>query len=87
MGNPRKVALNVLLKIANEGAYSNIALSNELSNTDLSNQDKALATAIIYGVLDRNITLEYVLKKYIKTRSNRERVKAPKFFEISGLYF
>ena len=67
MGNPRKVALNVLLKIANEGAYSNIALSNELSNTDLSNQDKALATAIIYGVLDRNITLEYVLKKYIKT--------------------
>lgn len=67
MGNPRKTALNVLLKIVNDGAYSNIALSGELSNTDLSAQDKALATAIIYGVLDRNITLEYILKAYIKT--------------------
>ncbi len=67
MGNPRKTAVNVLLKVVKSGAYSNIALASELAKADLSAQDKGLATAIIYGVLDRNITLEYVLKGYIKT--------------------
>lgn len=67
MENPRKTALNVLLCIEQNGAYSNIALNRELSKHQLSAQDKALATAIIYGVLDRNITLEFVLKDFIKT--------------------
>lgn len=68
MENPRKTALNVLLAIEQNGAYSNIALNKELSKHELSAQDKALATAIIYGVLDRNVTLEFVLKGFIKTR-------------------
>ena len=67
MENPRKTTLNVLLLVEQNGAYSNIALNKELSKHQLSAQDKALATAIIYGVLDRNITLEYVLKGFIKT--------------------
>ena len=67
MENPRKTALNVLLSIEQNGAYSNIALGRELSKHQLSAQDKSLATAIIYGVLDRNITLQYVLKGFIRT--------------------
>lgn len=71
MENPRKTALNVLLLVEQNGAYSNIALNKELSKHQLSAQDKALATAIIYGVLDRNITLEYVLNGFIKTPLKR----------------
>ena len=33
--NCRKVAINILERIINEGAYSNIILSNELNNSDL----------------------------------------------------
>ncbi len=67
MPNPRKVAVLALNKINNDGAYSNIAVNAFFKESDLSSTDKAFATALIYGVLDRKITLDYVLKKFIKT--------------------
>lgn len=66
MANARKIALNALLEVR-QSAYSNITLNKFLSETDLSGADRALATALFYGVLDRTITLDYVLSKYIKT--------------------
>ena len=71
MANARKVAVNVLLKIENEAAYSNISLNNAFKGIEISAEDKALATALVYGVLDRRITLHYVLKKFIKTPLKR----------------
>ena len=62
----RKTALNALLEVRCQ-AYSNITLNKFLNEADLSGADRALATAIFYGVLDRTITLDYVLSNYIKT--------------------
>lgn len=67
MANPRKVAVSALLKIEKDGAYSNIALSEFLKTEDLKPQDKALVSALVYGVLDRKITLDYVLSQFLKT--------------------
>jgi len=67
MANPRKIAVSVLLKIENDGAYSNLILSQTLKNTDLDNKDKSLVSALVYGVLDRKITLDYILGKFMKT--------------------
>ncbi len=67
MANPRKLAVLALNKINNDGAYSNITVNSFFKDNDLTNADKSLATALIYGVLDRKITLDYVLKKFIKT--------------------
>lgn len=66
MLNARKTALNALLEVRCQ-AYSNITLNKFLNEADLSGADRALATAIFYGVLDRTITLDYVLSNYIKT--------------------
>lgn len=66
MANARKTALNALLEVRNS-AYSNITLNKFLNESDLSSADKSLTTAIFYGVLDRTITLDFVLSKYIKT--------------------
>ena len=45
MANTRNIALNVLLKIENEGAYSNIALNNAIKENRLSGVDtKELST-------------------------------------------
>ena len=38
MANTRNIALNVLLKIENEGAYSNIALDNAIKENRLSGE-------------------------------------------------
>ncbi len=67
MANARKIALKALCDVRVGGAYSNITLNKHFSETDISSADKALATALFYGVLDRTITLDFVLSRYIKT--------------------
>lgn len=71
MANARKTAVKVLVKIEKEGTYSNLGVAEALKNSELKLQDKSLATAIIYGVLDRKITLDYILSKFLKTPINK----------------
>ena len=66
MANARKVAVNALSAVR-KSAYSNITLNKFLGEAELTSADKALATALFYGVLDRTITLDYVLSQHIKT--------------------
>lgn len=67
MANARKIALKALCDVRVGGAYSNITLNKFLNENDLSSADRSFATALFYGVLDRTITLDYVLSSYIKT--------------------
>lgn len=67
MSNPRKAAVKALLKVENDAAYSNIALNAVLRENGLENADRAFASAIFYGVLDRRITIDFILLKFIKT--------------------
>ncbi|MBE6732781.1 MAG: 16S rRNA (cytosine(967)-C(5))-methyltransferase RsmB [Ruminococcaceae bacterium] len=67
MANARLVAVNALFKINKEKAYSNLTLDKLFSSADLSPKDKALATALVYGVLDRKITIDYIISKLSKT--------------------
>ena len=67
LANARRMAVEALLKVNNDNAYSNITLNNLLKNSDASDNDKALTTALFYGVLDRRITLDYVLDSLTKT--------------------
>lgn len=67
MANPRKIAVTALLKIYRDGAYSNITLGSVLKENELSAADKALVSALVYGVLDRCKTLDYVLSCFMKT--------------------
>ncbi|MGI6279156.1 MAG: 16S rRNA (cytosine(967)-C(5))-methyltransferase RsmB [Acutalibacteraceae bacterium] len=67
MDNPRKVAALVLQKIERDGAFSNLTLAEQLKNRNLTDKDKALVSALVYGVLDRKITLDYVLSRFVKT--------------------
>ena len=53
MANTRNIALNVLLKIENEGAYSNIALNNAIKENRLSGVDSSFVSALVYGVLEK----------------------------------
>lgn len=67
MANPRKSAVSALVKVDSDSAFSNIVLNNVLNENEFSKEDKALISAIFYGVLDRRITIDYVLSKYVKT--------------------
>lgn len=59
--NPRKAAVQALVQFHREKAYSNIAVDNLLKNTDMPLQDQALFSRLFYGVIERRLTIEYVL--------------------------
>lgn len=66
MKNSRQATYDTLVAVLKDKAYSNIALDSTLTQSELSQQDKSFAAAIFYGVLERKITLEYILQKYSK---------------------
>ncbi len=57
--NIRRVALSVLDKIESLGQYSNIALDTAIERSGAIGQDKALLTTLVYGVIERKITLDH----------------------------
>ena len=67
--NSREIAVKVLDRVIREGAYSNIILSKELNESDLSDQDKALTTEIVYGTLRRLKTIDMILASLVKDLS------------------
>lgn len=66
----REVALKTLYRINNEGAYSNIALDEEISKNaqKLNAKDIGLISEIVYGVVTWKLTIDEIIKKYSKIR-------------------
>jgi len=62
----RNIALEVLYKMDESGAYSNIALDDMLKNNRkaLSDRDVSLISQIVYGVTTWKLTLDEIIKKY-----------------------
>jgi len=63
----RLVALNTLIKIKQEGAYSNNALKEAL-NEEISLQDKGLITELVYGTLTHLTWLVYQIQPFYQGR-------------------
>ena len=58
--SPRALALSTLLSVE-KGKYGNIAVDTVLKRTDMSDPDRHLYTALVYGVIERVITLDYII--------------------------
>ncbi len=61
--SPRSLALNTLLAVE-RGQYGNIAVDTALRRHPMSDPDRHLYTALVYGVTERKTTLEYLLAKF-----------------------
>ena len=60
---PRALALSTLLSVE-KGKYGNIAVDTVLKRTDMSEADRHLYTALVYGVTERKTTLEFLLGQF-----------------------
>lgn len=67
MKNARETAMRVIYAVEFDGAYSNMALKKALSS-DMINQDKAFVTTLVYGVIDKKVTLDYIISRYSKLK-------------------
>ena len=59
----RSLAHTTLLAVG-RGQYGNIALDTALSRHPLSDADRHLYTALVYGVLERQVTLDYLIARF-----------------------
>jgi len=62
----RYLAVDILESVENEGAYSNLLLNKVIQSEKLSPKDAGLLTEIVYGVIQRKMTLDYGLSAYVK---------------------
>lgn len=60
-GSARQVALNVLVRVARDGAYADRALDVALDRSALSDRDRGLATELVYGTLRQQIYIDFLL--------------------------
>ncbi len=65
--NPRLAAVTALLRVQEQGGYSNILLDELLEGAALIGADRALATRLLYGVTERRMTLDYLLNQTSST--------------------
>lgn len=70
----RELALKVLLDIEENGNYSNIAINKHFKNINLNNQDRGLATELIYGVVENKYYLDYIIDKLSKIKCKKMNI-------------
>lgn len=63
--SPRELALDALVKVSQTGAYSNLQLNRILQDAKLQRADAALVTEIVYGTIQRQLTLDYWLGRFV----------------------
>lgn len=71
MKSARQIAFEVLIKMHRNNAYSNIELDSALKNSGLDKRDCALSANLVYGVLERLITIDYNIKKHLTGKINK----------------
>ncbi len=59
--NPRGLAVDSLQHILREGAFSNLETREVLSRVSFSGEDKGLYITLVYGTLQNQMYLDYLL--------------------------
>lgn len=65
MKNARLIAFETLHKIFYDSTYSNLAVDSALKDVET---DKAFISALVYGVVERKLTLDYYINKYLTSK-------------------
>lgn len=64
----RNTILDTLMRIENDQGYSHLLINHALKTGSLQTQDEGLFTEIVYGTIQRKLTLDYYLTSFIKNQ-------------------
>lgn len=67
----RHWATEALVRFHRENSYSNILLEEELQKAALPPKEQALATRLFYGVIERRLTLDYLIESCCSMKLKR----------------
>jgi 16S rRNA (cytosine967-C5)-methyltransferase len=83
MKNSRLIAFEILCDVLKNDAYSNIAIDKALRSVE---SDKAFVSSLVYGVIERKITLDYIINPYLKGKT-KPKVKIILYIGAYQIYF
>ena len=69
--NSRELAFKTLYDIERNKNYSNISINKNFKNVNISDQEKGLATELIYGIIENKYYLNYIIDKLSKIKSKK----------------
>ena len=81
----REIAYKVLLDIEKNKNYSNMAINKHFKDVKMSNQDRGLATEIIYGVIENKYYIDYMIDKLSKVKTNKMEIYVKTLLRM-GIY-
>lgn len=64
MANPRYEAYKSLCRCGRDNKYSTLEINSVLSSSDMEGRDKALYTRLLYGTIEKKITLDYIISQF-----------------------
>lgn len=62
--DPRRTAVDALVRIERDGAYANILLPKLLAKSALSDRDRAFATQLVYGTVRSQRSCDWFISRY-----------------------
>ncbi|MBP3038326.1 16S rRNA (cytosine(967)-C(5))-methyltransferase RsmB [Bacillaceae bacterium Marseille-Q3522] len=72
MKNVRETAVELLEMMESKQSYSNLLLNNAIKNNKVLPKDISLLTELVYGSLQRKITLDYMIRQFLKGNKKLE---------------
>ena len=84
MKDARLIAFEILHRIFKGDAYSNIAVDKALEG--IEGKDKAFISNLVYGVVERKITLDFIINQFLKSKA-KPKVMLVLYMGTYQLYF
>lgn len=84
MKSSRLVAFEILCDVFRDNAYSNLAIEKALRKEDI--KEKAFVSSLVYGVVERKITLDYIITPYLNG-TVKSKVRNILYIGAYQLYF
>lgn len=68
----RNTILDLLLRIEQGSGYSHLLIDRELRNNNIPKKDRGLLTEIVYGTIQRQLTLDYYLRSFVQSKKKQK---------------
>lgn len=63
--DPRRLAIEAIVRIEDDGAYANVVLPKMLAGSDLSTRDRGFVTELVYGSTRTKRKLDHVVDRFL----------------------
>ncbi len=80
---PRIAAYETLFRLEKEQSYSNIAVSYTIEKYHFEKLDRDFYTQLVYGVIEKKLTLDYFVKQYTEKSPSRLDFSVLTIFRLS----